>query len=423
MIRKGLKPGFRIGIKPGSGQDGYRRVWRFRRSWIAITVLVVMDIIFLVPAVTTFSQASGEWSRFDSLFDLVGAVFLSAWLLGWSMAPLIMTGILVLMLFGRETLNIRPGIVEVAIGLPFIGLIAVYDVSKMRNLRLEDPPRKSGSSWRRKHLVFDYGANTVSFGSEVSGEELAEVRAGIHMGSGMSVRRGDALPGETDEPWEEEVQAVSLAADEETEVNQEPVTLVSASTLALIIANLVPVAGTLFLDWNLSDVLVLYWAESAVIGLFNIGKIIVIARWGALFAAPFFAGHFGGFMAIHFLFIYTIFVKGLQGMNDPGGDLADVARLFVGLWPALAALFVSHGYSFFSNFIGRGEYRTRTVSSQMSEPYSRIIFMQFVLILGGGLSMALGQSGPVLVLVIGLKIYFDVKAHIKERGPAKGYPR
>jgi len=395
-------------------RDAYPGLWRFRRSWIAIAVLVAMDILFLIPAVTTFIQASGEWSRLDSLFDLVGAVFLSAWLLGWSTAPLIMTGILVLMLLGRETLRIRPETIELAIGLPFIGLVAIYEVSKMRNLRLEDPPKKSGSSWRGKHFMFDYGANAVRFGSDVDGEQLAEIRSSINRIHGAAVRRGDASAAETGEPWEAESAIPPSFPSEETAVDNGPVTLASASTLALIIANLVPVAGTLFLGWSLSDVLVLYWAESAVVGLFNMGKIIVIGKWGALLAVPFFAGHFGGFMAIHFLFIYTIFVEGVQGMNAPGGDLADVARLFIGLWPALAALFASHAYSFFANFMGRGEYRRRTVREQMTEPYSRIIFMQLVLILGGGLSMIIGQTEPVLAGVIALKIYFDVQAHIRE---------
>jgi hypothetical protein len=230
----------------------------------------------------------------------------------------------------------------------------------------------------------------------------------------VRIRQGDALPAETEEPWEPAAVDVTPAVTEPPEVDTEPVTAGSASTLALIAANLVPVAGTLFLGWNLSDVLVLYWAESAVIGFFNIGKIILISRWGALFSVPFFVGHFGGFMAVHFLFIYTIFVKGLNGMNGGGGDLADVAALFVTLWPALAALFLSHAYSFFTNFVGRGEYRRRTVKDQMGEPYGRIIFMQLVLIFGGGVSMIIGQTAPVLLAVIALKIYFDVKAHIKE---------
>jgi hypothetical protein len=45
--------------------------------------------------------------------------------------------------------------------------------------------------------------------------------------------------------------------------------------------------------------------------------------------------------------------------------------------------------------------------------------MQLVLILGGGLSMIIGQTGPVLMGVIALKIYFDIKAHIKEHAPGE----
>ena len=405
---------------PHDGRDGYRRVWPFRRSWLAIAILTVMDIIFLIPAVTTLRQAISEWSKFDSLFDLVGALFISAWLLGWSMGPLIMTGILVVMLFGREALNVRPGTVDLFLGLPFVGIVISHDVSKMRNFRTEHSAKKSGRSWRGTHFVFDYGANSVAFGSDINSDELAEVRSSIHMASGTAIRRGEALPEEIQTLWEpeEETHPVAPLADPAARVS--PVTLRSASTLVLIIANLFPVAGTIILGWNLSDVMVLYWAESAVIGIFNFFKIIVIGRWMALLTGPFFLGHFGAFMAIHFLFIYNIFVKGAQGMGAPGGDLADVAQLFVNLWPALLVLFVSHAYSFFANFIGRGEYRKRTIKEQMSEPYSRIIFMQLVLILGGGISMILGQTEPVLIAVIGLKIYFDVKAHIKEHAGGQG---
>lgn len=401
-----------------NGRDGYRRVWGFRRSWVAIAILAAMDVAFLVPAFITFNQVSSSFGQFNSLFDLVGIVFMSAWLLGWSMAPLIMTSILVLMVFGREVLLVRSGRVELILGLPFLGLSAVYDVAKMRNLRLETPEKKSGSSWRGTHLLFDYGANSVAFGSDVGAEELTEVRNSIHRVSGKAVRRGDALPEELEPKWEPEPETApvtTLVADPGPAViSTGPLTLASPSTLLLIIANLVPVVGAAFFGWKLSDVMVLYWAESAVIGFFNVCKIILIGRWAALFAVPFFIGHFGGFMAVHFLFIYVFFVQGVSGMNDSSGNLADVAALFVALWPALLALFISHAYSFFSNFFGQDEYLNRTVSKQMSEPYNRIIFMHLVLILGGGLSMFLGQAGPVIIAVIGLKIFFDVKAHLKE---------
>jgi len=415
MIRKGLRPGLKVGIDLPGDEAGLRRVMPFRRSWIAIAVIAIMDIIFLTPAVITFTQATEEWGRLDSLFDLVGAMFLSAWLLGWSIAPLIMTGILVLMLFGREVLKASPGEVEIFIGIPILGIGANYDVSKMRNLRIEHPPGKSGKSWRGSHFSFDYGANTVSFGSAIDGSELPALRHDIQAASGAEVRRGDALPGELQEQRESSETAAPDSPAAGAEASGNPVTLSSPSALILIVANLVPLAGAVFLDWSLSDVMVLYWAESAVIGFFNLCKIAVIGRWAALAAGPFFLGHFGGFMSVHFLFIYTLFVKGLNGADGGGDDLADVAQLFIGLWPALVALFASHAFSFFQNFLGRREFRRRSLRNQMSEPYSRIIFMHLVLIFGGGLTMILGEPAPVLLIVIALKIYFDVKAHIRER--------
>ena len=413
MIRKGLRPGFKFGIERPGDESDFRRVLPFRRSWVAISILAVMDVVFLIPAVLTFQQAITEWGQFDSLFDLVGALFLSAWLLGWIIAPLIMTTILAVLLFGREVLKARPGAVEIFFGISIFGVTVRYDVSKMRNLRFERPLKKSGKSWRGPHLVFDYGANMVAVGSAINGDEVAEVTSQIKAATGQDIRHGDALPSEIETKWEQDEIPTLEPLPNTSLASSEPLTLASPSALLLIIANLIPVAGNIFLGWNLGDVMVLYWAESAIIGFFNVCKLAVISRWMVLLVGPFFVGHFGGFMAVHFLFLYTIFVKPQAGMVA-GEDLAGVTQLFITLWPALAALFVSHAFSFYKNFLGRFEYRGRTMNQQMTEPYSRIIFMHLVLIFGGGLTMVLGNPAPVLLIVIGLKIYFDVKAHLKQ---------
>jgi hypothetical protein len=420
MIRKGLKPGFRIGLDRFAEQGVYRRAFPFRKSWVAITILLAMDVAFILPAVFTFRQVIESWAGFDSLFDLVIALFLSAWLLGWSTAPIIMTSILLLMLFGREVIRVGPGAFEIFLGLPVLGVIARYDVAKMRNLRLEKPAARSRKSWRGPHFCFDYGANRVAFGSSVSDGELVELGGRIQSASGVTIRQGDALPEEMAANWDPVKDSDPSARVDEEPVAGPALTLASPSTVTLIIANLVPLAGTVFLGWNLSDVMVLYWAESAVIGFFNVCKMAVIGRWGVLLTGPFFIGHFGGFMAVHFLFIYTLFVKGLEGGESSAGNLDEVAQLFVNLWPALLALFLSHAFSFYRNFLGRNEYRGRTMRKQMSEPYSRIIFMHLVIIFGGGLSLFLGEPAPVLLIVIGLKIIFDVKAHLKEHDGRSG---
>ncbi len=414
-MRKGQRPGLKIGMNLSGDRGGYRRVLPFRPAWLVIALVAAMDVVFIVPAVLAFQDAAAGWSNFDSLFDLVGAFFLSAWLIGWLLAPLVLTLVLIIMLFGREVLRTSPGRLDVFLGLPVLGITARYDLAKVRNLRIEKALPKSGHSWRGPHLVFDYGASTVRLGYDIGIGELAEIRRGIERAGGISIRDGEARAEEPAPQREPDEDVLSAPLTAKAACDDPPATLASPSTLALIIANLIPLAGAVFLGWKLSDVMVLYWAESAIIGFFNICKIVVIGRWLALLAAPFFLGHFGGFMSIHFLFIYLFFVKGVSAGSVSGGDLAEVGQLFVNLWPALLALFVSHAYSFFHNFIGRQEYRGRTVKMQMSEPYSRIIFMHLVLIFGGGLSILLGQPTPVLIIVIGLKIYFDVKAHLKQR--------
>jgi len=192
--------------------------------------------------------------------------------------------------------------------------------------------------------------------------------------------------------------------------------LLTLSTLILILANLVPVIGALYFDWNLTSVLLIYWAESAVVGFYNFCKIIVIGGKSSVFHGVFFIVHFGAFMTIHFMFLHEIFIKETDSALSVG--LADALILFNDIWPALAALFISHGFSFFQNFLGREEYLNRTVKEQMVEPYHRIVFMQVVIILGAALTMVFGDTTVVLLLAIAAKIVVDVIAHISERRAA-----
>ena len=52
----------------------------------------------------------------------------------------------------------------------------------------------------------------------------------------------------------------------------------STSAIALIIANFAPLFGVLFLGWDLFLILFLYWTESAVIGFFNVVKMLTLAN-------------------------------------------------------------------------------------------------------------------------------------------------
>jgi hypothetical protein len=168
--------------------------------------------------------------------------------------------------------------------------------------------------------------------------------------------------------------------------------------------------------WKLAEVMVLFWAESAVIGFYTLLKMAVVGKWLAAFSGLFFVGHFGGFMAGHFLLIYEMFVRGINARGPGPGALEALTHLFTPLWPALLALFVSHGVSFALNFLGRREYQRTTVPRLMAAPYVRIVMMQFTLIFGGWVVMWLKNPLPALVLLVVLKMAADLRAHYGERG-------
>jgi len=200
-----------------------------------------------------------------------------------------------------------------------------------------------------------------------------------------------------------------------------------SSVLSLMLANLVPVFGVLFLDWQVFPLMFLFWSENLVIGGFNVLKMLANrisspAGWAAkCFMIPFFCVHYGMFTFIHGLFIIVLFGGGFQG----GGDFPNpVDFLLGGFWQiarenklglALLCLVASHGISFVTDYIRKGEYQRVGLDDLMIRPYARIVVMHVVILFGGFLMQALHSPMPGLLLLVFLKILLDLRAHAGER--------
>lgn len=194
--------------------------------------------------------------------------------------------------------------------------------------------------------------------------------------------------------------------------------------ITLVAANLAPLVAVLMGSWTLFSVMFLYWAENGVVGLFNVPKMLLARPSGAgrsrgaankLFVVPFFLFHYGIFWFVHGVFVFVLFGEGgLRGFRmTPIGLMAQIPP---GLWGALGFLFLSHGLSFVNNYIGRREYETINVEEQMMQPYTRVMILHMVVLVGGFVVMLLGQPLIALVLLIVLKTWFDLRAHLREHG-------
>ncbi|MEA3166845.1 MAG: hypothetical protein QOJ26_1719 [Thermoplasmata archaeon] len=177
------------------------------------------------------------------------------------------------------------------------------------------------------------------------------------------------------------------------------------SLWVLVAANVVPLVGVLFLGWDLGVILLLYWAESAVILVFSLAKLAMTAGWAALFLIPFFVVHAGLFMGVHLTFLVLLFV------HEPDAGWGAMARdLAIGL----VAFALSHAFSFWANHRGRDE-AYGNPQDVMGAFYGRVVVMHLTILFGGGLALVLGKPVWALVLLVALKTGADALAHLRER--------
>jgi len=196
---------------------------------------------------------------------------------------------------------------------------------------------------------------------------------------------------------------------------------------ALVLANLVPLFGVLYLGWDVASLVVLYWCENLIIGGYTILKLLLKARGRKRFLALFFTMHYGGFCAIHGFFV-------LQLTRFAGADWGHPAAVTWSGPPALVQWFVnlvqqvlaaaprefligclalvaSHGVSFVLVYLGQREYERTTLSELMNEPYRRIAVLHVAIIAGGFLVVRLGSPLALLAALVALKIGMDIILH------------
>ena len=172
--------------------------------------------------------------------------------------------------------------------------------------------------------------------------------------------------------------------------------------MILIAVNSIPLYGVLVIGWDVFSLLLLYWLESAVVGLYTILKLRWVKSGRQWFTTPFFMVHFGMFMVVHLILIGALIPR-----------TASVLPLH-SLMLALVSLVASHGVSFITNFLGRQEYAFKTASEQMLEPYRRVVVMHVAIVFGAWLGILIGSSAGVMVVLVLTKIGLDIRAHLRE---------
>jgi hypothetical protein len=197
----------------------------------------------------------------------------------------------------------------------------------------------------------------------------------------------------------------------------------NSSEIFLILANLIPILGIFFFDWSLFSVLIAYWAETGIIFLYALAKRVYILFNNkkkediseALSSIIIIIAIYGCFMIIHFAFILDLAYP-LSGIQT---TMSGVFKEYMKEITLMAIVFlISHGQSFYFNFIKNKEAEKIGVKEVLSEDAreltTRFFFMQLVIFFGWAiLELTKGPIYLYILFILG-KILIDLNGHRKK---------
>lgn len=200
----------------------------------------------------------------------------------------------------------------------------------------------------------------------------------------------------------------------------------TTAAVALVLANMVPLIGVLFFGWNVWTILIVYWLENGVVGVFNVlkmsraaaeyvpGRVRITFNGGPAEDATkagligFFILHYGIFWTVHGVFVLAFAAGAFSISSRTTAEAPSVWTILL----ALVALLVSHGLAYRLDYIGRGEYLRTSAASQMFAPYGRLVVLHVTIIVGAFAISTTGAPVAAVVILIVLKTGLDLSLHL-----------
>lgn len=197
---------------------------------------------------------------------------------------------------------------------------------------------------------------------------------------------------------------------------------------AIIISNLFPLFMVLFFNWSLAEILPLYWAETGIIGFFNILKILISKKeleftsdkdseyrrtyhfksfFAKLLISIFFIFHFGIFMTVHGFFVFGLILGEFMKIDF------SFLEIMYSIKYAFLFMFASNFYSFFKDYVLSKEYLNVSPNVLLFAPYKRVIVMHITILLGAFLFLITNMTNSILFIFILIKIFFELRSYKK----------
>lgn len=192
--------------------------------------------------------------------------------------------------------------------------------------------------------------------------------------------------------------------------------LLALSSAALLLANLFPIYGILYLHWDAYYLLWLYWFESVIVGVYTILKIVFLEKWASIISVFYFILVYGAFLFVHFILIAVIMGYAAEHpfFGDPRILPTNFVELLKPLYQGIIALFLSHGISFILYFFIKGEKEVLVPTESIKQAFERVLVMQVAALILFCIFFIISFPSIFYILVVLVKFFFDIKAHYNQ---------
>jgi len=291
-----------------------------------------------VATIYAFFYVSSAYNIFNGFNTDAGLSALNQYIFGLLLLSACTLGILTFLyfllvsLYAREVVLINNGILEISYGLTLLRVGFRAPVSEVRFIELRHFKNEFSAAKRYQEFLIslDDKVKSLSINNEFTEQDLRQLQSALT----NSKQVVDELASQSlrTPVSNEPDKALSNALGMET----------NSSVWAMLFANCIPLFGAHFLGWQLAEIMLIYWAETLVLFLYQSIRNFVVSPINGLVLSLFSSVPVIFFASMHFLFIWVIFVQGefekRAGIADD--SLTTVSNFLINLWPALL-IFIS----------------------------------------------------------------------------------
>lgn len=186
-----------------------------------------------------------------------------------------------------------------------------------------------------------------------------------------------------------------------------------------LLANLLPLYGVWFWNWDAKQIFLVYCMESVIIGIMTIGRMTLTGLFGHTSSQSttnrssswaglilFFIVHYGFFLAIQMGIFFGVsnMIPKARGPFETIQAIPSVMTLQS--WMMLLALWAAYMMDLVMNFIIPKKFHETNIYMEMFRPYPRVVVQQFVVIIGS-FFLLFGAAKIFIAVFIAIKLWVE----------------